>query len=151
MSMQLLSHLRRAGWFELSCPYPDRGSLGDVAWYKGIVQIGAGAFGAIVAANAEGLRVAIGSGASALFVPWSEVSVSARRGWLDTVVRLGTKAAPSVPLVLHLDDAEADAVLRPAGVVLPARRWPRGPALWVAGAIGLLVVLLIATLLMGPR
>jgi hypothetical protein len=148
MSVRLLAHLRRAGWFELNRPYPDRGPLGEVAWYNALLRIGAGGCGAIVAANAEGLRVSVGSGVSALFVPWSEATVSARRGWLDTVLRCATKATPSLPLVIHLDDAEADAILRPAGVVLPPRRWPRGPSLWVAAAIGLLAALVVAVLLL---
>jgi hypothetical protein len=147
MSMNLLAHLRRAGWFELSRPYPDRGPLYEVAWHNAPLEVGAGVFWAIVAANAEGLRVAVGSGVSALFVPWSEVTVSARRGWLDTVIQIATKAVPSFPLVIHLDDAEADAVLRPAGVVLPVRRRPWDPWLWPAAVIALLLMLLAAALL----
>src|SRR5262249_15907379 len=107
--------------------------------------------GAVVAANAEGLRLVVGSGLSAVFVPWSEVTVSGRRGWVDTVIRLHTRAVPSSPLVLHLDDAEADAVLRPAGGALPGRRWRWGPSLCIAGAIGVLVALLGVALVLGKR
>jgi hypothetical protein len=147
----LLTHLRRAGWFELTRPYPDRGPLTEVDWYNAILRIGTGGAGVIVAANAEGLRLVVGSGVSAMFVPWPEVTVSGRRGWVDTVIRLQTRAVPSLPLILHLDDAEADAVLRPAGVVLPARRWRWGPSLCVAGAIGVFVALLGVALVLVKR
>jgi len=140
--MQLLARLRREGWFELTQPYPDRGPLNEADWYNAILRIGTGGAGAVVAANAEGLRLVVGSGLSALFVPWSEATVSGRRGWVDTVIRLHTRAVPSLPLVLHLDDAEADAFLRPSGVAMPARRWRWGPWLCVAAAIGVLVALL---------
>jgi hypothetical protein len=151
VSTQLLTHLRRAGWFELTGPYPDRGPLNDVNWYNAVLRIGTGGAGAVVAANAGGLRLAVGSGLSATFFPWSEVTVSGRRGWVDTVIRLQTRAVPSVPLVLHLDDAEADAILRWAGVALPARRWRRGPSLVIAGAVGVLAALLGVALLVGRR
>jgi hypothetical protein len=149
--MQLLTRLRRAGWFELTRPYPDRGPLNEADWYNALLRIGTGGAGAVVAANGEGMRLVVGSGLSALFVPWSEVTVSGRRGWMDTVVQLHTRAVPSLPLILHLDDAEADAVLRPAGVALPARRWRWGPSLCVAGAIGVLVALLGAALVLANR
>ena len=151
MSQQLLTRLRHAGWFELTGPYPDRGLLHEVEWYNGLLGLGGGGAGVISAANGEGLRLAVGSGLSALFVPWSEVAVSGRRGWLGTVIELRTKAVPDRPLTLHLDDDDADAVLAPAGVTLPARRWRRGPALWLAGAVGVLAVLLIVVLALGNR
>jgi hypothetical protein len=151
MTTFLLRHLRRVGWAEVARPYPDRGPLDEAAWYNGTVLIHGAGLGAIVAANAEGLRVAVGSGASALFVPWSEVPVSARRGWVDTTIQFATKAAPCLPLVIRLEDADADAVLGAAGVEVPARRWPWGPSLWVAGSIGLLVALFVAALLLRPR
>jgi hypothetical protein len=149
--MQLLAQLRRAGWFELTRPYPDRGPPNEVAWYNGLVRIGMGGAGAVVAANAEGLRLVVGSGLSALFVPWSEVTVPGRRGWVDTIIQLHTKAVPALPLVPHLDDAEVDALLRPAGVALPARRWRWGPWLCVAAAIRVLVALLGAAFLWAKR
>jgi hypothetical protein len=149
--MQLLAHLRRAGWFELTRPYPDRGSLDDVDWYTAPLRIGIGGAGAIVSANAEGLRLVVGSGLSALFVPWSEVTVSGEREWIDTVIRLQTRAVPSLPLVLHLEDDEADALLRPAGLTLPARRWRWGPWLFVIAACGVLLALLGTALLVAKR
>jgi hypothetical protein len=149
--MYLLAQLRRAGWFELTRPYPDRGPLNEADWYNGLLRIGLGGAGAVVAANGEGLRLVVGSGVSAMFVPWSEVTVSGRRGWVDTVIRLHTKAVPSLPLILHLDDAEADALLRPAGVTLPPRRWPWGPWLCVAAALGALAALLGAAVLLAKR
>ena len=56
-------------------------------------------------------------------------------GWVDTAIELHTRAVPSVPLTLRLADADADAVLRPAGVAVPAR-WARGPAPCAAGRSG---------------
>jgi hypothetical protein len=149
MNTSLPAQLRAAGWFELSRPYPDRGPLYDVHWYNALLRIGLSGCGAVVAANADGLRVAVVWGRFALFVPWSEATVSARRGWLDTIIRLSTSAVPATPLVLHLDDDEADALLRPAGVTLPPRRWAWGPAVWTAVGVGLLVALVAAVLILG--
>jgi len=140
--MQLLTHLRRAGWFELSQSFPDRGPLHEVAWHTAILSFGGQGFSAIVAANADGVRVAVGSGVSAIFLPWSDVVVSAGRGLVDTQIRLDPIWLSATPLVLHLDDEEADQVLRSAGVVLSARRQPRAPSLWIAGALGVFLALL---------
>ena len=147
----MLAHLRREGWFELTAAYPDGGPLYEVPWCYGLLRIGVGGAGAVVAANSEGLRLAVCSGLSAVFVPWSEVTVSGRRGWVGTVIRLNTRAVASVPLALHLDDAEADAVLRSAGVALSARRWRSGPSMCLAGAVGVLVALLGLALVLGNR
>jgi hypothetical protein len=146
-----LAQLRREGWFDLTGTYPDRGALDEVAWYNGLLRLGMAGAGAVVAANAEGLRLVVSSGLSAVFVPWSEVTVSGRRGWVDTIIRIQTRAVPALPLVLHLDDAEADALLRPASVALPARRWPRGPLLCIAGAIGVLAALVGLAAVLGKR
>jgi hypothetical protein len=151
MNTSLPAQLRGAGWFELSRPYPDRGPLYDVHWYNALLRIGVGGCGAVVAANADGLRVSVVWGRFALFMPWSEAAVSAHRGWLNTVVRVRTSAVPDTPLVLHLDDDEADALLRPAAVALAPRRWTWGPAVWTAAAVGLLVVLVGAVLVLGAR
>ena len=149
--MKWLAHLHRAGWLELARAYPDQGPLDQVPWYNALLRIGMAGSGAVVAADAKGVRVTVGSGLSAIFLPWSEVKVSGKRGWVDTVLRLHTTGVPSSPLVLHLDDAEADALLRPSGVELPARRWPWGPALCLAAAIAVLVALLATGLLLGKR
>jgi hypothetical protein len=149
VSAQLLANLHRAGWFDLARSYPDRGPLYEVDWYNALLQFGSGGAGAVVAANADGVRLAVGSGLSAMFVPWSEVTVSGKRGWLGTVIHLHTRVNPSSPLILHLDDADADAILRPAGVLLPTRRWRWGPSVCIAGAIGVLVALLGLALLLG--
>jgi hypothetical protein len=151
VSMKLLAHLRHSGWFDLAAAYPDRGPLNEADWYHALFRIGSGGAGVIVSANAEGLRLVVGSGFSAVFVPWSEATVSGKRSWVNTAIRLATRAVPSVPLVVYIDDAEADAVLRPAGVVLPARRWRRGPTLWTAAAVGLLMALLGVALVWGRR
>jgi hypothetical protein len=148
MNTSLPAHLRAAGWFELSRRYPDRGPLYDVHWYNALLRIGVGGSGAVVAANVDGLRVSVVWGRFALFVPWSEAEVSARRGWLNTVIRVQTTAVPATPLVLHLADDEADAILRPAGVALAPRRWARGPAVWTAAAVGLLMALVAAVLVL---
>ena len=149
MSTQPLAHLRCAGWFELTRPYPDRGPLDEVDWYNGGLQIGSGGAGAIVSANAEGLRLVVGSGLSALFVPWPEVRVSGRRGWVDTAIELHTRAVPSVPLTLRLADADADAVLRPAGVAVPGAAVGPGPGAVRRRALGVLVALLGVALAFG--
>ena len=139
--MKWLAQLHAAGWLELGRAYPDRGSLGDVPWYNALLRIGSAGCGAVVAADATGVRVAVGRGLSAVFLPWSEVTVSGRRDWVDTVIDIRPVGVPAGPLALHLDDADADALLRPAGVTLPARRWPWGPAACLAGAVGVLLAL----------
>ena len=140
--MKWLAQLHAAGWLELGRAYPDRGSLGHVPWYNALLRIGSAGAGAVVAADAAGIRLAVGRGLSAVFLPWSEVTVSGRRDWVDTAIDVCPAGIPAVPLALHLDDADADALLRPAGVLLPARRWSWGPAACLAAAAGVLLALL---------
>jgi hypothetical protein len=150
MIAQFLDQLRRAGWFDLIRGYPDRGPLDDVPWFNAGLRIGLGGAGAIVAANAEGLRVVVGSGLSAAFFPWSKAVVAGKRVWEGTAIRLQTNAVGAVPVLLYLDDADADAILRAAGVALPACRSRSGPWLLVGGAVaGLLASLLAFALMAG--
>jgi hypothetical protein len=134
-----LESIRAVGGAELERHYPDRGLIGESNWYNALLIIdkkaenflgrliapGPQSFGAVLSANAEGLRVLVSAERYAIFIPWSEAVVIAERGLPATVVHLHTAKAPSVNLALHLDDAAADDLLR--GVVAPlAQRHPAG-------------------------
>jgi hypothetical protein len=67
------------------------------------------------------------------------VAISAKRGWLDTVIRIRAPEFSPMTLAIEADDDIADDLLRPAGIVLAPRKCKWCPCLWVA--IGLAVLL----------
>jgi len=128
-----------AGWFKLAQRYPDQGSLDDVAWHRALFWIDLKAYGAVVSADHRGLRVAMSLGPCAVFFPWPDVAVSARRGWLNTVICIRLPAMPRTTLTINVADDVADELLRPTGITLAPRKckWCR----WAWVAIGLALLL----------
>jgi hypothetical protein len=133
------------GGVELAKHYPDRGLLPDSNWYSAILQTDprtegflgwlasfkhCNNFWSVLSTSDDGLRVLVASDAFAIFVPWSEVTVSAQRSAPATVVRLTTAAMPSLDLVFHMDDAAADNLFRGVIPPLPRREPPRHMLWW---------------------
>jgi hypothetical protein len=148
------------GGSELARHYTDRGPIPDSHWYDAILAVETDAdglwgklnrlsaathrFGAVLSGNSEGLRIVVSSEQFAAFVPWSEAEVSAERGVPATVVRLRASAVGSACLVLHVDDAAADDLLRAVLGPLP-RRDPPGRLLRLRPwALGVLVIAMLA-------
>jgi hypothetical protein len=133
--------IQEVGGAELSSHYPDRGIIADSNWYNaGLtvktnvegwrgwlirLRLGYQAFGAILSANGEGIRVFIALDKFSAFLPWSKLSVSAERTLLATIIRLTPAAVPSLTLVCHLADEAANDLLRHTDVQLHPRIPPR--------------------------
>lgn len=140
----LVFNLCWAGWVRLAQRYPDKGSLADVTWHWALFWIDLKAYGAIVSANHHGLRVAQSLGPCAVFFPWPDVAISARRGWFNTVISIGLPAIPRSTLTIAADDAVADDLLRPAGITLAPRKCKWCRWLWVGIGLALLVAAIVA-------
>jgi hypothetical protein len=139
--------IQEVGGAELASHYPDQGIISDSNWYNAVLKVktnvegwrgwlirlhlGNQAFGAVLSANSEGVRVFIALDKFTAFLPWSELSVSAERTSLATIIRLSPAAVPSLTLVCHLDDEAANDLLRHTGVQLHPRIPPRRPG-WEA-------------------
>src|SRR6202011_1507771 len=89
-------------------------------------------FMAILSASADGLRILVSADEFAVFIPWTEATVSAERGWPATIVSLRTAAVPLLTLVFTLDDAAADDLFQGIVAPLPRREPPRRLAWWAA-------------------
>jgi hypothetical protein len=139
MPSQTTFGLLWAGWLKLARRYPDQGSLADVAWHSALCWRNHKAFMALVSANEQGVRVAISCSAFAMFFPWSEVAVSAKRGWFTTLIYLRPREVSDTELAIEADDHVADDLLRPTGISLAPRKckW----AYQVCMGIGLAAVL----------
>jgi hypothetical protein len=103
------------GWFELAEHYPDHGMLEKSPW------LSISPF--VLSANAAGLCLAVISIGihSAVFIPWSQLSVTGKRCYFDTSVCLRAAAVPTFSLTLRMDDPEADEFFRGHINVLPER------------------------------
>jgi hypothetical protein len=150
------SSIQEVGGTELAASYPDRGLLPESNWYKAILTVEKEAtrwwhrlqsverFIAVLSADADGLRILVSLDQFAIFIPWSDVSVSAERSTPATVVHLQTAAVPSVSLELHLDDTAADDLFRRVIEPLPQRD-PPGRLFWLKpGAVAVFVVVFVA-------
>ena len=67
------------------------------------------------------------------------MTISAKRGWLDTVIRIRAPEFSPLTLAIEADDDVADDLLRPAGIVLAPRKCKWCRWLWIG--IGLAVLL----------
>jgi hypothetical protein len=166
--------IQEIGGTELARHYPDRGLIADSNWYNAILHVerktegwvdwlrnlgvGSQAFGAVLSRNLDGLRVLISFWDFAVFIPWAEATVFAKRGSPATLLRVTTAAVPSLVLEFNLDDAAADDLLRGAVEPLSVRAPPRRLAWWIAESWVVSVVLvtgvgagLVAWLLLGKR
>src|SRR5262245_34746787 len=106
--------IQEVGGAELARHYPDRGLIPDAPWHKAILTAATKASGwrrlfqksehfiAVLSADAGGLRILVSLDDFGVYVPWSEVSVSAERSTPGSVVRLQTAAASSISLEFHL-------------------------------------------------
>jgi len=150
-------NIQEVGGTELAQHYPDRGLIANASFHRAILTVGEKSTGfwrflrkvekfmAVLSANADGLRVFVSLDNFAIFIPWSEITVSAERSAPGTLVRLQTTAVSKVSLEFHLDDAAADALF--AGVMPPLpQRDPPGRLFWPKPwAVGVLVfVMLVA-------
>jgi hypothetical protein len=133
--------IQEVGGAELAQRFPDRGVISDSDYHNAVLVAGEPATGwrrlftkrerflAVLSANKEGLRVLVLLDKFVVFIPWSEIAVSAERSLPGTNVRLQIAAVPSVTLEFHLDDDAADALFAP--VISPlARRDPPGRLYW---------------------
>jgi hypothetical protein len=143
MPSRLLFGLWSAGWFQLVRRYPDKGSLCDVAWHPALFWLDIKPFPVIASANQHGLRVALSLHPDAIFVPWPDAAISAKRGWLSTVIRIRLAASPGVALVIDADDEAADDLLRPAGIVPSPRKCKWCHWIWVGIGLAVFVGLII--------
>jgi hypothetical protein len=132
---QLAFDVWNVGWFKLARQYPDQGSLSDVAWHPAICWLDQKACSVIASANQQGLRLALSLTSYAVFVPWPDAAVSAKRGWLNTVIRIPLPESSRMILTIAADDKAADDLLRPIGIALLPRegQWCQ----WVWMGIGL--------------
>jgi hypothetical protein len=150
MPSRLAFGLWWAGWFKLAQRYPDQGSLGDVAWHPALFWLDLKAFGAVASANQHGLRVAMSLGPCAVFFRWPDVAISAKRGWLNTVIRIRLPAFPAITLAIEADDDDADDLLRPAGIVLAPRKCKWCHCVWVGIGLGVLLGAIIFVIALRP-
>jgi hypothetical protein len=138
------------GGAELARNYPDRGPLSDSDYHRAFLTAGKRADGwrrlfakyerfvAVLSADRNGLRVFVALDKFAVFIPWSEITVSAERSTPGTVVQLQTAAMPDLELAFHLDDAAADILFESVMAPLPERDppgriyWPKP---WAAGVL----------------
>ena len=153
------SSIQEVGGSDLARHYPDRGLIPHSSWYNAVLNVettadgwlgwlkslslGSQAFGAVLSANTDGLRVLVSLDEFAVFIPWAEAMVSAERGRPATVVRLKTAAVSSLALVFNLDDAAADDLFRQMVEPLPLRAPPRRLAWWIAEWWVVLITLVI--------
>jgi hypothetical protein len=82
-------------------------------------------FQAVLSASSGGLGILVASDAFAVSLPWARATVSGKRSWPATVIRILTEAGPSVILVFNLDDAADDLlpdVVEALEVQVPQRR-----------------------------
>ena len=140
--------IQEIGGAELARHYPDRGQIHDSEWYNAILKvetmttglrgwltrlsIGNQAFGAVLSADTDGLRILVALDKFAVFIPWREATVFAARAWPATVVRVSTACVPTLDLLFHLDDAAADRLFCGTVPPLPQRSPPRRLAWWLA-------------------
>jgi hypothetical protein len=148
--------IQEVGGAELARHYPDRWVIPDSDYHKAVLAAGERAhawrrlfakserFIAVLSANKEGLRVFVALDNFAVFIPWSEVTVSGERATPGTVVRLQTAAVPCMNLEFHLDDEAVDTLF--AGVLAPLpRRFPPGRIYWPEPwAVGVLIGVMLA-------
>jgi hypothetical protein len=142
--------IQEVGGTELAKHYPDRGLISESPWYKAILIAGTKAGGwrrwfrklerfiATVSGNKEGLRVFVPLDQYAVFIPWSEITMTAERSSPATAVHVQTAAVPTVELTFHIDDEAADALFLPIMKPLPTRYPPRRlhwPYPWALGAL----------------
>ena len=148
--------IQEIGGAELARHYPDRGLVSHSDYHRAFLTAGMRASGwrrwflkyerflAVLSADRDGLRLFVALDKFAVFIPWTEISVSAERSAPGTVVRLQTAALPSLELEFHLDDAAADALFQGVMTPLP-KRDPPGRIYWPKPwAMGLLVGLMLA-------
>jgi hypothetical protein len=148
--------IQEVGGAELARHYPDRGVISDSDYHRALLTAGKRAVGwrrlfaryerflAVLSADKDGLRVFVALDRFAVFIPWSEVTVSGERSTPGTVVRLRTAAVPSLDLEFHLDDTAVDALFK--GVIAPLpKRDPPGQIYWPKPwATGVLLGLMLA-------
>jgi hypothetical protein len=148
--------IQEVGGAELARHYPDRGVISQSDYHRAFLTAGKRASGwrrlfaknerfmAVLSADKDGLRVFIALDNFAVFIPWSEITLSAERSTPGTVVRLQTAAVPSLDLEFHLDDAAADILF--SGVMAPLpKRDPPGRIYWPKPwATGVLLGLMLA-------
>jgi hypothetical protein len=142
--------IREVGGEELARHYPDRGVIPDSDYHKAVLTAGRRAHGwrrlfakserfiAVLSANKDGLRVFVSLNRFAVFIPWSEVTVSGERSTPGTTVRLQTAAVPSMNLEFHLDDEAVDTLFAAVLAPLPQRSPPGRlywPEPWAVGAL----------------
>ena len=156
--------IQEVGGAELARHYPDRGVISQSEWHRAFLTAGKRAsgwrrlfakyerFSAVLSADKDGLRLFVALDNFAVFIPWSEITLSAQRSTPGTVVRLQTAAVTSLDLEFHLDDAAADILFSGVMALLPKRDppgriyWPKpwaidvllGLMLAVAGSLALL-------------
>jgi hypothetical protein len=149
--------IQEIGGAELARHYPDRGLISHSDYHRAFLTAGMRAGGwrrwfakyerflAVLSADGDGLRVFVALDKFAVFIPWTEISISAERSVPGTVVRLQTAALPSLEFEFHLDDAATDALFRGVMAPLPKHE-PPGRIYWPKPwAMGLLVGLMLAT------
>jgi hypothetical protein len=149
--------IQEVGGAELAQHYPDRGVISHSDYHRAFLTAGKRANGwrrlfakcerflAVLSADEDGLRVFVALDKFAVFIPWSEITVSAERSTPGTVVRLQTAAVPCLDLELHLDDDAADTLFKGVMEPLPTRD-PPGRIYWPRPwAVGVLVGLMLAT------
>jgi hypothetical protein len=143
--------IQEIGGSDLARHYPDRGVIPDSEYHRTVLTASEVARGwrrlfakserfvAVLSADEHGLRVRVSRDNFAVFIPWSEINVSAERSLPATVVRVQTAAVPAVNLEFHLDDAAADTLF--SGIMAPLpRRSPPGRLYWPKPwAVGVLV------------
>jgi hypothetical protein len=142
--------VQQVGGAELAQRFPDRGVISDSEYHKALLTAAKKATGwrrlfnkserfiAVLSANKVGLRVLVSRDNFAIFIPWSEMAVSAERSSPGTIVRLQSAAVSAVNLEFHLDDTAADGIFY--GIIPPLpRRDPPGclywPKPWAVGAL----------------
>ena len=133
-----------AGWFQLERQYPDQGSLVDVAWHPALCWLDIKVFHVVASANQHGLRLALSLHPNAIFIPWPDASISAHRGWLNTLIRIQLPASPGLTLVIEADDEVADDLLRPTGIALSPRQCKWCPLLCLAIGLAFLLGAIVA-------
>ena len=151
--------LAEIGGADLARPYPDRGLIASSPYHNAILRfepkvngilsrlhgfaVSTHGFIAVLSADHEGLRILVNLEQFAVYIPWSEATISAERGMPATVVRLTTAAMPSLALVFDLDDVAADELFRDVVPPLPSRDPPRELA-WSLAQWWIVLIFLLA-------